>query len=766
MLNTISTIDLIASLCALMALMLLSKGWKRGLAGVINFALAGLILLTFFHDFTNLLQWSGITDVAEIEYYVEILVPVFWFLFFYSFFRELATQELKESEEKYRSLIENIPDVTWRSDIEGNTIFISSNVGKTYGYTPEEIYESDSRLWFGQIHPDDIERVKEAHARLFKENKKYNIKYRIKKKDGKWIWLQIEVNKALLDAWAAKPGLTKENIIGSSFLEIAPEFKGTDRHKKYLEVLKTGNSFSTEEVVSPSRFGSTRLFVKVFKVGDGLGIIAEDITESKKAEEDLKESEERYRTLMEGASDAIFIADTETGMLVDANKRAEELIGRSLEEICKMRHFELHPPEEKERYREIFEEHSLKGGGFSQDLEVVNGKGRRIPVSINAGIVEVRGKRYIQGIFRDITERKKAEEALRMSEAKYQDLYDNAPDMFVSVDAKTARILNCNQTLARATGYTKDELIGKPVFDMYHPDCVDEVKKAFNEFVVTGELKNREFQIIKKDGTKIDVSLNVSSVRGENGDILYSRSVWRDISERKKIDHMKDNLVRDTSHALKNPIAMTEMALDMLERNMDRGDMESVKTTEEMIHRNLEGLRDSVDKVLRVSSMEGGTITEKRPLSLKTMVDRVEQDFEHKMKKKGLEFRKDIAEGADLIVADESDMINLLNNLIDNALKFTEKGTISLRARAEKGMAEISVEDTGSGINKEDIGKVFDKFFRKRPDLTGTGLGLTICRDAVLRHNGTIDVFSEGEGKGTKVTVKIPLKGGRNERAK
>jgi len=576
----------------------------------------------------------------------------------------------------------------------------------------------------------------------------------------------IEVNKALLDAWAAKPGLTKENIIGSSFLEIAPEFKGTDRHKKYLEVLKTGNSFSTEEVVSPSRFGSTRLFVKVFKVGDGLGIIAEDITESKKAEEDLKESEERYRTLMEGASDAIFIADTETGMLVDANKRAEELIGRSLEEICKMRHFELHPPEEKERYREIFEEHSLKGGGFSQDLEVVNGKGRRIPVSINAGIVEVRGKRYIQGIFRDITERKKAEEALRMSEAKYQDLYDNAPDMFVSVDAKTARILNCNQTLARATGYTKDELIGKPVFDMYHPDCVDEVKKAFNEFVVTGELKNREFQIIKKDGTKIDVSLNVSSVRGENGDILYSRSVWRDISERKKIDHMKDNLVRDTSHALKNPIAMTEMALDMLERNMDRGDMESVKTTEEMIHRNLEGLRDSVDKVLRVSSMEGGTITEKRPLSLKTMVDRVEQDFEHKMKKKGLEFRKDIAEGADLIVADESDMINLLNNLIDNALKFTEKGTISLRARAEKGMAEISVEDTGSGINKEDIGKVFDKFFRKRPDLTGTGLGLTICRDAVLRHNGTIDVFSEGEGKGTKVTVKIPLKGGRNERAK
>jgi len=99
------------------------------------------------------------------------------------------TRRLRESEEKYRSLIRNIPDVTWTTDQRGKTVFISPNIQRVYGYTPEEIYEAGERLWLGRIHPDDVERVKEEYGRLFTEGKVFDVEYRIRRRDGEWIWL-------------------------------------------------------------------------------------------------------------------------------------------------------------------------------------------------------------------------------------------------------------------------------------------------------------------------------------------------------------------------------------------------------------------------------------------------------------------------------------------------------------------------------------------------------------------------------------------------
>jgi len=120
--------------------------------------------------------------------------------------------------------------------------------------------------------------------------------------------------------------------------------------------------------------------------------------------------------------------------------------------------------------------------------------------------------------------------------AKYLDSYDYAPDMFASVESKTSKILRCNQTLADALGYKKDEIIGQPIFFVYHPDCLEEAKKYFQQFVDTGEIHGAELQLKRKDGSKIEVRLNVSVVRDEYGKILYSSSIWRDITERKQAE--------------------------------------------------------------------------------------------------------------------------------------------------------------------------------------------------------------------------------------
>ncbi len=146
-------------------------------------------------------------------------------------------------------------------------------------------------------------------------------------------------------------------------------------------------------------------------------------------------------------------------------------------------------------------------------------------------------------------ERKRIHEELRISKNEYQDLYDNAPDMFLSVDAKTAKIQKCNQSLCSATGYREEEIIGRPIFDLYHPDCLEKVKKVFDTFVVSGQVHNAGLQIKRKDGTKIDISLNVSAVRDEQGNILHSRSVLRDITKRKQAEEEMRKLALAIEHS-------------------------------------------------------------------------------------------------------------------------------------------------------------------------------------------------------------------------
>ena len=125
---------------------------------------------------------------------------------------------------------------------------------------------------------------------------------------------------------------------------------------------------------------------------------------------------------------------------------------------------------------------------------------------------------------------------LEESERKYRVLYDSSPDMYVSVSSTDASILMCNQTLLNETGYSKEEVIGSPIFMMYHDSSLNAAKETFQEFARTGRIRNRELALKRKDGGKIDVALNADAIRDETGNILQSISSWRDISERKKME--------------------------------------------------------------------------------------------------------------------------------------------------------------------------------------------------------------------------------------
>lgn len=156
-----------------------------------------------------------------------------------------------------------------------------------------------------------------------------------------------------------------------------------------------------------------------------------------------------------------------------------------------------------------------------------------------------------------IHEQVNQETTLRESEARYQDLFEHAPDMYVSVDAQTKKILQCNQSVVSVTGYPKEELEGMLLFDLYHPDSMKEARQAFHTFVSLGEVKNAELQLRRKDGGKVDVMLNVSAIRDAQGRIIKSRSVWRDITSLKHAE----KALRDTEDVTRQ---ILDAAVDMV----------------------------------------------------------------------------------------------------------------------------------------------------------------------------------------------------------
>ena len=119
-----------------------------------------------------------------------------------------------------------------------------------------------------------------------------------------------------------------------------------------------------------------------------------------------------------------------------------------------------------------------------------------------------------------------------------RDFFDNAPDPFVSVEAHTGKILDCNNTTLGILGRSRDDVIGSQIATCYHPDCLPEVQRAFEEFSMTGEARSEQLFLLKADGGKLPVSLRVSAVRDDNGDVLYSRSIWRD----KTLEHENETL--------------------------------------------------------------------------------------------------------------------------------------------------------------------------------------------------------------------------------
>jgi PAS domain S-box-containing protein len=263
----------------------------------------------------------------------------------------------------------------------------------------------------------------------------------------------------------------------------------------------------------------------------GVVLVFRDQHAEREAVEIVTAAEERFRTFFDNApvGKAMTAPD---GKLLRVNLAFGEMLGYTLDEMQSVSFTAITHPDDLPASIECVR--SLLAGeaeDWAMDKRYLAKDGRIVWTRVSTRLQrDSKGEpvHFLTHVL-DITEQKELS-------SRYRDLYENAPDMYLSVDVATGLVTQCNDTLCSKTGFSKAEIVNRPVFERYAPESLAGAREAFSTFRETGKMRDEELQVLRKDGSQMDISLNVGAVRDDAGNILYSRSSWSDISERKRLE--------------------------------------------------------------------------------------------------------------------------------------------------------------------------------------------------------------------------------------
>jgi PAS domain S-box-containing protein len=363
---------------------------------------------------------------------------------------------------------------------------------------------------------------------------------------------------------------------------------------------------------------------------------------------------------------------------------------------------------------------------------------------------------------------------LKESKIKYFDLYNNAPTMFLSVESGTWGIIECNDTLLNKIGLTRQEVIGISMFSLFHPDSLEHSKVLWQSFLVTGELKNCEIELLLKPEGKLPVLMNATSVRDRNGKNLYSRTVMQDISALKLVeeeliyakekaeesDNLKSAFLANMSHEIRTPLNGIQGFSQLLkEPGISDEDKEDYINT---IDQCSQQLLQIVTDIIEISKIEAGQ-EKSHPAAVKipSLLEEVRLLFQPLAARKNLIFKiiNKLSDNHDNIIIDPDKLKHALNNIIANAIKFTNSGEVGLEISKINNNLIVKISDSGIGIEPAYHEKVFERFRQVEMSDTrkygGTGLGLSLAKSFIELIGGTIELDSS-LGKGSTFTIIIP----------
>ncbi len=263
-------------------------------------------------------------------------------------------------------------------------------------------------------------------------------------------------------------------------------------------------------------------------------VVGRELAARERAEVELSASEERYRTFIELANDAIIVYDAATGRIIDANHKAGELLGLPPEKLLGLHHLDLHPAAERERYRVLFADAVRTGSVPAASVSFPRSDGRTIPTEVSLSVIEVGGRKVMMSIVRDVSERREAELHLQQEKERAQLYLDVAGVMLVVIDTER-RVRLINRKGARMLGYTEEEIVGKPWFETFVPERVRTAAAATYTRLMAGEeppMEYHEDPVLTRDGAEVLVGWHDALIRDEAGRVVGTISSGEDITER------------------------------------------------------------------------------------------------------------------------------------------------------------------------------------------------------------------------------------------
>jgi two-component system NtrC family sensor kinase len=451
------------------------------------------------------------------------------------------------------------------------------------------------------------------------------------------------------------------------------------------------------------------------------------------------------------------------GKFCYVNPSFQGLTGYKEDDLLGCDSLELVFPDDKEMVRENAIE-MLKGGLASPYLfRVIHKTGSIRWVMESVSSIQYGGRRATLGSYMDITERKRAEEALRESEERYKALFDSTIAGTLVIDPKTKKVVLCNQVAAKMFGFNSvEETVGTNLLDFIHLNDKEKLLKVIANDIFEQDLRQvNEFQIVTKDGREI--WLNAVGARTELAGKPAVLVSCVDITEQKRqrgrqmmIDRLASigELVAGTAHELNNPLtSIIGFSQLLMEKDIPDDIRENLKLIYNEAHRTA-----AVVKNLLTFARKHTYV--KEPTQMNNIIEDVLKLLDYELKVNSIEVNKRLAPDLPEIMVDNFQMQQVFLNIIINAEYFmTEahnRGTLAITTKKQNGNVVISIADDGPGILEENLRRIFDPFFTTKPTGKGTGLGLSICHGVVTEHGGQIYAKSQ-LGKGAAFFIELPL---------
>lgn len=497
------------------------------------------------------------------------------------------------------------------------------------------------------------------------------------------------------------------------------------------------------------------------KIIGAVGVL-HDITERKRIEEALKESESKYRRIINTTGEGIVILDANFETTF-ANARFAELLGYSLEEMKGKPFIDFIFPEDVAAHNEkVSNRRAGKSDIYERHLKKKNGTGVWAIVSATP-IRDASGK-FIGsfGMFTDITDRKKAEEQLqertnKLNEtiAKDEALLSSIGDGVIATNTKEKGIIIfINKAAEKMLGFKAQEVIGKSLLKIIqaedeHGNLIPEEARPISKiFTEKSTVENKEYFYIRKNGTKFPAAITVTPVLLE-GNIVGSIEIFRDITKEKELDRAKSEFLSLASHQLRTPLSGIKWTLELFGQDESLNEKQKERIND--LYASNQRLIDLVNSLLNVARIETGRVKpEKKSCNIGELIA-----TSYKVCKTNAEIKKQIisvkiGKKIEIVQTDPILFGEALENFLSNSITYApENSRIEIKVEDKEQEYKISISNIGSKISEEDQKHLFDKFYRgvdsQRIKSAGSGLGLFIAKGAIEAMGGKVGFESNAE---------------------